>query len=146
MTLDEIEKDWLIDSQINDSNLGSEALKIPRLHQKWYTRLVNEKISTEKFKIKLNEYEFILENYFNKTLTIEELEQYKLPPYSDKRFVKTDIPKLIATDKEVIKLKLQIMMANERVDFIKDILKMIHTRTFIIRDAIEWVKFTNGGA
>jgi hypothetical protein len=39
---------------------------------------------------------------------------------------------------------LRISMQVEKVDILIDILKMIHTRNFQIKNAIDYMKFTNG--
>ena len=96
-------------------------------------------------KIELDKLSLTLEAYFLKTLTVEELKTFGLPDYSEKRVLKPDIQKHIDVWPSVVEKKLLIGAQNEKIDYLKDVIKMIHNRSFQIRDAVEWVKFTNGG-
>ena len=145
MKLEEIEKLWMVDANIDDSDLGREALNIPQLHAKWYAMLMEEKRIMYAFSIKKDELELILEGYYGKTLTMSELKELGLPDYPDKKILRPDIPKHIQTNPEMVKLNLKIAMQSDKIDFIKDILKQIHGRSFIIKDAIQWVIFQAGG-
>lgn len=145
MKLNEIEIAWQQDSTINQTDLGGEALKIPKLHAKYHAILNNEKLVLMKYKHDLDKLQLLLEEYFSKTLTTKELADYGLPPYTEKRILKTDIQKYIDTWPDIVAQKLKIGTQHEKIEYLKDILKMIHGRSFQLRDAIEWFKFTNGG-
>lgn len=143
MKIDAIELLWQEDSVIDRKDLGAEALKIPMLHSKWYKIYMEEKLLLSQIKAKIEEFEIVLESYFLKTMTVEELKLYNLT-YSDKKILRQDVSKNIATYPEMIELKLKCAVQIEKCEFIKDILKMIHGRSFILKDAIEWCKFTAG--
>ena len=53
MLLEDIEKEWAIDSVISNLKLDNESLKIPKLHSKYYSYLINEKLVHVKIKKKL---------------------------------------------------------------------------------------------
>lgn len=144
MKLSDIEIEWVNDSVIKPENLGGEALKIPRLHSKYYGFLLNEKRLMHGLCYKKDELTLTLENYFAKTLTVEELVEFKLPPYSDKRVLKPDYPKYIQMFPTMVELNLKIATQSDKIEFLKDILKNIHGRSFIIKDAIEFQKFESG--
>ena len=97
-----------------------------------------------KLKSTLEEKEYILEQYYKKTLTIDELNQYKLPLVQDKKVSVPEIPKVIANTKEVVDLKNRMGAQNIKIEFLESIIKSIHTRNWVIKDAIEWRKFENG--
>ena len=145
MKLSDIEELWSKDSDINPMDLGGESLKIPKLHAKYHSILNNEKLVLMRHKIELDKLSLTLEAYFLKTLTVEELKTFGLPDYSEKRVLKPDIQKHIDVWPSVVEKKLLIGAQNEKIDYLKDVIKMIHNRSFQIRDAVEWVKFTNGG-
>lgn len=144
MKLEEIEKIWLDDSVIDETDLGRAALDIPKLHAKWYAILMREKQLLYGLSIKKDELELLLEAYYGKTLTQEELDQFDLPEYSDKKILRPDIPKHIASNEKMIKINLQIASQTDKIEFVKDVLKQIHGRSFIIKDAIQWVLFQAG--
>lgn len=144
MLLEDIEKEWAADVEINPLKLDSESLKIPKLHSKYYNILSREKLVLLNIKNKLEKREFILEQFYNKTLTVEELNEYKLPLIQDKKVLKPEIPKTIANDPEVVNFKTKIGAQHIKIEFLESILKMIQNRNWAIRDAIEWRKFENG--
>lgn len=145
MKLEDIEKEWSIDAEINSFKLGDESLKIPKLHSKYYAILTKEKLLLMKFIKDLDQMEYILEQYYAKTLTIEEMEMYKLDDVIDKKYMKADIPKAICNTPDIITQKIKIGTQNVKIDFLESILKMVMNRNFAIRDAIEWRKFEAGG-
>jgi len=144
MKIEDIESEWVKDAKISETDLGGEALKIPRLHSKWYSMLLNEKKILYSITIRKEELAIILEAYFAKTLTMEELKEYELPPSSDKKILRQDIPKHIANYPAMVTLNLKIALQSDKIEFMKDILKQIHGRSFIIKDAIAWAQFSNG--
>lgn len=144
MTFEELQSLWAEDAKIDKKRLADESLNIPMLHSKWYRMYIAEKISLMGLKNQHVELEDILEQYYARTLTAEELKSYGLE-YDDKKILKTDIPKRIMANKDNIKLKTKIGVQNEKVDFIKSILAHITGRSYIIKDAIEFIKFEAGG-
>ena len=145
MKLEEIEKIWMEDASIDETNLGSEALDIPKLHAKWYKILMEETRILYALSMKKDELELILEGYFSKTLSADELKEFGLPDFPDKKILKPDIPKHIQAQPDMVKLNLKIATQSDKLDFIKDVLKQIHGRSFIIKDAIQWAIFQAGG-
>ena len=145
MLLEDIEKEWAIDSVISNLKLDNESLKIPKLHSKYYSYLINEKLVHVKIKKKLEEREYVLEQFYKKTLTVEELNEHKLPLIHDKKILTGEIPRVIANQPDIIELKTKLSVQSIKIDFLDSIMKTIHNRNWVIRDAIEWRKFENGG-
>lgn len=144
MLLEDIEKEWAIDSVISNLKLDNESLKIPKLHSKYYSYLINEKLVHVKIKKKLEEREYVLEQFYKKTLTVEELNEHKLPLIQDKKILTGEIPRVIANQPDIIELKTKLSVQSIKIDFLDSIMKTIHNRNWVIRDAIEWRKFENG--
>ena len=48
MTIDEILENWQVDVKIDKTELGDEALNIPKLHHKYYQIYVKEKLILRK--------------------------------------------------------------------------------------------------
>lgn len=144
MKLDDIEKLWVDDSQINETDLATEALRIPKLHSKYYRILLDEKRNLYILEQKRLELSTVLEGYYLRTLTNEERIAHGLPEFLDKKILKTDIQKHIDLHPDMIQLNLKIGIQYDKIEFLKDINKMIHGRSFIIKDAISWYQFTNG--
>lgn len=144
MKLDDIEKLWAIDSVLDENDLASEALRIPKLHSKYYQILLAEKRNLYVLQQKKQELEIVLEGYFLKTLTTEERIAAGLPDFLDKKILKNDVQKHIDMYPDMVQVNLKIGIQFDKIDFLKDINKMIHNRSFIIKDAISWHQYTLG--
>ena len=144
MKLEDIEKDWAEDCIVNQEDLGKAAMEIPKLHSKYYGYLLNEKRLLYILQEKKEELAIVLENYFLKTMTTEERLAAGLPDFLDKKILKSDVDRHIDRWPEIIQLNLKIAIQQDKIDFLKDINKMIHNRSFVVKDAISWILFTNG--
>lgn len=140
MNLDEIQKLWDQDSQIDPDNLHSESLKIPSLHSKYYkiynNILLLKKMEESKFKV-LKKEKWM---YFSGKA---EPEVYKENPF-DHKVLKPDIEKYMDADPELIKSLSKIEYYQTMLNYLDSILKTILNRTYQIKNAIEFMRFTAG--
>lgn len=143
MKIEEISSQWAIDSHINESSLISEASKIPKLHHKYYSILMDERLLQIKLKSRHDELAVVLEGFFLKTLTGDELNQWGLV-YSDKKVLRTDVPRHVETHPMLVELKLKIGVQNEKIKFLEDVIKMVHAMNYTIKNIIEYKKFLAG--
>jgi hypothetical protein len=140
MNINEIEIMWNEDCKIDPDNLHLESIKIPSLHSKYYQ--IYNNISLLK---KLEENKFI-EIQKDKWLYYSgkaDPEVYKKTPF-DHRVMKTDLDKYMNADSELIKSKTKIDYYQLMIKFLESIIKSIETRTFVIKNGIEFMKFTGG--
>ena len=72
-----------------------------------------------------------------------DIEVYKETPF-DHRVMKTDLDKYMNADSELIKSKTKIDYYQLMIKFLESILKSIETRTFVIKNSLEFMKFTAG--
>ena len=143
MTIDEILENWHIDSQIDRTELGDAALDIPKLHHKYYQIFVKEKMILRKQEsdmkqLKLDKYEFLTQGPNEETKD----KGWKLPPKG--MILKGDLPMYLDADPDVVTLSLKIGYQQEKIELLDSIIKTIINRNFIIRNAIDWQKFTMG--
>lgn len=140
MNLNEIESMWKEDSVMDPDNLHEEALRIPILHSKYHE--IQNKIYQLK-KVKEAEYNSL---YAEKTLYYAGKADPKV--YEEKPFphkvLKNDIPLYLNSDEELVKIKTKVDYCSYVMAYLSDILKMIHNRSFQIRDSIEWSRFIAG--
>lgn len=143
MTIDEILENWQQDSKIDRTELGDEALNIPKLHHKYYQIYVKEKMilrkqESEMKQLKLDKYEFLTQGPNEETKD----KGWKLPPKG--MILKGDIPMYMDADEDVVNMSLKIGYQQEKIELLDSIIKTIINRNFIIRNAIDWQKFTMG--
>ena len=73
----------------------------------------------------------------------EELNELGWDPF-DLNILKTDIDKFLDSDDDLIVLNDKILFLKEKVNYLETTLKMISNRQWLIREAIDWVKYTHG--
>lgn len=140
MNLEEIQELVDKDLKINDSELDLESIKTPQIHNK-YMKLLT------KFKLMMSRNESELH-----IIKKQKWEYYtgKADPsvYAEKPFnlkiLRQDVDKYIDSDEDIIKLKQKSDYLNTVVDFLDRTVRQISNRTFTIKNAIDWKKFTSG--
>ena len=140
MDLEQLQTEADKDLKINDLELDLESLKTPQLHNKYlkhYTKfkLLLTRTEDELRIIKRDKWEY----YTGKA----DPQVYQLKPFNFK-ILKTDIDKYIESDEEIQKLTQKVAYLNTVVDFLDRTLRIIVNRTYVIKNAIEWKRFTSG--
>ena len=140
MTLEELENLADVDLKINDIELDIESLKIPQLHNK-YSKFHNQFINLLK-KSEQNRDILIREKWEYYTGKASP-SVYQAQPFNLK-ILRQDVDKYIRSDSEVVKLEQKIAYLQTIVNYLEKTLRIISNRTFQIKNAIEWRKFTSG--
>jgi hypothetical protein len=143
MLVDDILELWKEDSKIDRTELGDEALEIPKLHHKYYEIMIKEKLLLRKQesdmkRLKLDKYEFYTQGPNEETRE----KGWTLPAKG--LILKSDIPMYMEADNEIIELSLKIGYQQEKIDILESIIKTLNNRGYNIRAAIDWQKFTMG--
>jgi hypothetical protein len=144
MKFEEIRIEWEKDSVIDKTELAVESLKIPILHSKYYNIFIQEAVRHRKF---LGEQKILLRKmfeYYSGEMSLEEMKVNNLEIFQ-RKLLKADIEKYISSDKAVIEMDLKVGIQRETIDFLESILKTINNRGFQIKNAIDFLKFQNGG-
>lgn len=144
MKLEDIQAEWDIDSQIDRTQLGNEAIKIPSLQSKYYKWYIREalqlKALEEQFNIlKLEKWEFYWQGP-----TQEQINKgWKLPPKGE--ILKSEVNQYLDADQDLIAEKLRIAKQREKVKFLEHIIDGLKQRSWNLRSAIDFEKFRAGG-
>lgn len=144
MKIESIFDEWEKDSHIDRTELGDEAIKIPKLHHKYYKVFISERLLLRKLdadlkQLKLEKYEF-----YTQGPTRDQKEKgWELPARG--LILKGDIPTYIDADKDIVELTLKIGYQQEKIELLESIIKSLVNRGFQIKAAIDWHKFTMGG-
>ena len=140
MNLNEIKEMIQHDLTMDKTELDLESLKTPQLHNKY-----------SKFHTKYKNLLKVAEQDLAR-ITREKWEYYtgKADPsvYQEKPFnlkvLRQDVDKYIKSDPDVNKLEQKVTYIETTVDYLEKTLKLISNRTFTIKNAIDWKKFTSG--
>ena len=143
MKIDEILNLWKEDCVIDKTEIGDEAIKIAKLHHKYFQILVNERFTlksheAEMKKLKLEKYEFFTQGPNEDT----QKKGWKLPAKGI--ILKTDIPMYMDADDDIIRISLRIGIQQEKIELLESIIKTIMNRGYNLKVVLEWQKFING--
>ena len=76
-------------------------------------------------------------------MTAEELEAADWEPFQYK-LLKADVQEYIDADENVIESKKLLALQEEKVDYLEAIVRGLSTRGYLIKNAIDWKRFTEG--
>lgn len=140
--LESILENWEKDSVVDRTEPSKELLKIPLLHSKYLNVLTKSKMSSKKAHFDYLKLKKIKWEYYTGKLSQNELEKYGWEPFP---FVlKSDINLYIESDDDLILLLQKKIVHDEIVSVVEAILSELKSRTFQLRDFINWEKFING--
>lgn len=140
MNLDEIQVSWAEDSKLDPDNLHNESIKIPSLHSKYYN-IYNNIVLLKK--MEENKYKILKKKKWLYYTGKAEPDVYKANPF-DHKVLKPDIDKYMDADEDIMRLVSKIEYYQTMLSFIDSILKTILNRTYQIKNAIEFLRFTAG--
>ena len=140
MTLEELQAQADKDLVIDDTELDTESLKTPILHNKYlqyYNKfnLLLKRSQWEERSLQREKWEY----YPGKS----DPSVYKEKPF-DLKVLKNDVHIYINADEDIQKIQAKIIYQEAIVNYLEQILRMINNRSFTIKNAIEWRRFTSG--
>lgn len=128
------------DLKINDTELDIESLKTPQLHNKYLKHLNKFKLLLTKSQAELNTLRRDKWEYYTGKA---DASVYAEKPF-DLKILKTDIDKYLNADEDLQRLTQKVEYLTTVIDFLDRTLRQITNRTFAIKNAIDWRKFTSG--
>jgi len=143
MNLDEILTLWKSDTKVEITDLANESAKVPSLHAKYYELYSKENYELTKLEQVHHQLVKLKTDYYGCRISDEELKALKWEPF-DIKVLRQDMDMYIDADKDIIKSLLNVARQKEKVDLLKDILKQVHNRVYMIRAAIDYLKFSSG--
>jgi len=142
--LEEILKLWDEDSVIDSTEPGKELLKIPTLHNKYLKILVNHRLAMKRINFDYSRMRKIKEEYYNGSLSQEELTEYGWEPFLLNVKTKHGIEKYIESDKELIRFLEKRMYHDEAVAVCESIMQELKNRHWELKSYIDWERFISG--
>jgi hypothetical protein len=136
-----IQEMWKEDAKIDIDDLHNESLKIPELHAKYYEiysnlLLLKKKCEEDKKQIRHRKYEY----YTGKA----EPDVYIENPLDKKVRDKEHLVSCLNSDEEVSKINIKSEIYDVSLTFLQDIIKMLHSRTYQIKNSLDYQKFLSG--
>jgi hypothetical protein len=143
MKFEEIQKLWSSDCAIDETELSQEAVKIPQLHNKYLILYSNEKLKFKDMSFIFTSLRRRKRDYYSGRMTEEELEAVDWEPFQLK-LLKVDIQEYIDSDENVIESKKLLAVQEEKVNYLEAIVRSLTNRGYLIKNAIDWKRFTAG--
>jgi len=143
LKLEDIQELWHRDSEIDYTELGTESIRIPQIHDKYLKIFTDERIRLKGVEFELSKLVRTKTEYYSGKMSQEELEQHGWEQYLG-RLLKNEIVKYIESDDDVIKLKQQLVVLQEKINYLDSVIRMINNRGFQIKNALDWLKFSHG--
>ena len=141
LDLDIIQKMWEQDSKIDPDNLHTESLNIPILHSKYFEihntiLLLKKKAEQQKKNIRHQKYEYFTGK--------ADPDVYLEKPFPKKVRDKETLQGYLDSDEKLSQSSLKVDYYETMLIYVDSILKMISNRTYQIKNAIEFMRFTAG--
>ena len=143
MKFEEIQKLWSGDCEIDETELSQESVKIPQLHNKYLIIFHDERLRLRTMRFDHSKLLKVKREYFSGRMDETELEAYDWEPFQYK-LLKADVQEYIDADDDIIEGKKKISLQEEKVDYLEAIVKGLSNRGYLIKNAIDWKRFTEG--
>ena len=143
MKFEEIQKLWSGDCHIDETELSQESVKIPQLHNKYLILFHDEKLRLRTMKFDHSKLLKVKREYFSGRMDETELEAYDWEPFQYK-LLKADVQEYIDADDDIIEGKKKLSLQEEKVEYLESVVKSLSTRGYLIKNAIDWKRFTEG--
>jgi hypothetical protein len=141
LDLEKIQSMWEEDSKIDPDNLHTESLNASILHSKYFEiynniLLLRKRADQTKRNIRHERYEY----YSGKA----DPDVYTENPFPKKIRDKDTMQKYMDADEKLSQVSLKVEYYDVILKYLEDIIKMIHSRNYQIKNAIEYMKFQSG--
>ena len=141
MNLETIQEMWKVDSKFDDDLHDNDSIAIPQLHMKYME--FHNTYSLMKKQRELEMKRLIKEKWlYYKGKAPSSV--YKEMPFDLKLTSKEEISMFIEADDDITKLQYKIDYIEQVLFFLDSVLRMINSRTYHIKNAIEWKRFNAG--
>ena len=144
MKLSDLQEMWADDCKINETNLGHESARTPLLHSKYLnfltsTRLNLRKAESEYLNLRRKKYK-----YYRGEMTQLELSDEGWTQWQGNKPLKNEMDEFLQVDPDLILLQDKVEYFKTVMYQLEQIIRSLNSRTWDIKNSIEWSKFTNG--
>ena len=144
MKLSEIQDMWEKDSFIDETNLGRESIRVPTLHAKYLVYLSKVKLQIRKAESDYYNTRRLKYRYYRGEMTQVELDDNGWEQWQGNKPLKNEMDEFLQCDKDLIEFQDKVEYFRTVIYTLEQILRSINSRTWDIKTAVEYLKFTNG--
>ena len=143
MKFEDLQSEWDKDCKIDRTDLTAESLKTPTLTSKYYKYYVRERFILKKLETELAVLSLEKREFYTQGPSKEQLEKgWNMPPKG--MILKNEVEHYLQADKEIIQMTLKVFGQKQKVEFLQAIIDDLNRRSFTIKNAIEFLRWTHG--
>lgn len=140
MTLAELQEQVKTDLKLNSDQLNYDAVATPDIHHIYNKMYMRERIALKELERKWDALYLQQWEYYRKKADPEVYEKKPLL----KKIMDADVKLYLAADPDCQELRAKIEAKEELIDFLKRTLEQIAQRTWLIRNAVDYLKYLGG--
>ena len=144
ITLKELQDMWAVDCKIDELSLGKESTRTPELHSKYLNHMSDVRLHLRRSQSALLKLKKIKTQYYRGELSKEDLDRLGWDQYLGPKPLKQDMNDMLDADDDIIEQTNKVEYISTVADFLERVMRNLHSRTWDIKNSIEWTKFTNG--
>jgi hypothetical protein len=144
MKLSDLQESWAEDCKIDELNLGRESARTPNLHAKYLNYLTSSKLNLRKAESDYFNTRRLKYRYYRGELTSAELAEYEWDQWQGNKPLKNEMDEFLSCDKDLIILEDKVEYFKTVLYQLEQIIRSLNSRTWDIKNCIEWNKFTSG--
>lgn len=144
MKLSNLQEMWAEDSKISETNLGHESAKTPTLHAKYLNFLTSVRLNLRKAESDYLNCRRKKYKYYRGEMSREELENEGWSQWQGAKPLKNEMDEFLETDQDLISFQDKVEYYKTVLYQLEQIIRSLNSRTWDIKNSIEWQKFTNG--
>ena len=141
MNIEKLKEEVKKDLSIDKTDLASESIRIPQIHNKYLNFLMNDRLTLSKLETDLTKLRHRKWLYYTGKMSREELNDLGWDSF-DLTVLKTDIDRFINADDDVIHLQHKVALIKEKVSYLDGVMRAINNLNWNIRSAIDWMRMT----
>ena len=144
MKLSDLQDSWKDDCKIDEMNLGRESARTPNLHAKYLNYLSSTRLNLRKAESDYLNCRRMKYKYYRGEMTKQELEDEGWEQWQGNKPLKNEMDEFLTVDSDLILLQDKVEYFKTVLYQLEQIIRSLNSRTWDIKNAIEWQKFTNG--
>lgn len=142
--LEQLIEMWMKDSVVDETELGREATKISKLHATYLKILSLNSVRVKKVENDYKKMRALRTRYYDGKMSEEELTENGWEQYLHSHRLNSQKENLLEGDPILVEILAKKVYHEEIVNFCTAVLKELNSRTWQIKTAVDWTRFTSG--
>ena len=143
MNIDSIKEMVGIDLAMDGTELADESVRIPLLHGKYLNIFHDESIILRKHDTDYKMLRKLKWEYYGGKMSEHEIKSLGWLPF-EHRILRQDLDIYLEADTDLLRIQLKIGLQKQKVEYLDSVMKGINNRQWVIRNAIDFLKFKSG--